>query len=236
MMMPDVALPGIVLPDGPALTGTDASPMSDVAVSEVERRHIAELLASVERQSHVSQRKLASELGVALGLVNTYIKRCVKKGLIKVQHVPSRRYAYHLTPHGFAEKSRLTAEYLSWSLTFFRRARADCALVLEEAKSRGWRRVGLVGGSDLAEIAILAAIEQGVTVAGLVEPGMRRRQVMGVSAFSSPGDIEPQPDGWIVTGIEDPQAQHDALAAASGAHSVLAPRLLSVRHHGAEQP
>ncbi|MGL4729464.1 MAG: winged helix-turn-helix transcriptional regulator, partial [Bosea sp. (in: a-proteobacteria)] len=88
---------------------------ADIAGSEDERRHIAGLLASVEREAHVSQRKLASELGVALGLVNTYIKRCVKKGLIKVQEVPSRRYAYYLTPHGFAEKSRLTAEYLSWS-------------------------------------------------------------------------------------------------------------------------
>ncbi|MFX5956864.1 hypothetical protein ABTF01_20940, partial [Acinetobacter baumannii] len=84
---------------------------------------------------------------VALGLVNTYIKRCVKKGLIKVQQVPSRRYAYFLTPQGFAEKSRLTAEYLAWSLTFFRRARGECALIMAEAKRRGWEEIGLVGGS-----------------------------------------------------------------------------------------
>jgi DNA-binding MarR family transcriptional regulator len=201
----------------------------ELACSDIERRHIAELLASVERQSHVSQRKLASELGVALGLVNTYVKRCVKKGLIKVQQVPSRRYAYYLTPHGFAEKSRLTAEYLSWSLTFFRRARADCAQVMEEARKRGWRRVGLVGGSDLAEIAILAAAEQGVMLSGLVEPGMRRASVLGVGAFALAQDIDPEPDGWVVTSINDPQAHHDALVAAYGRHAVLAPTLLSVR-------
>ncbi|MGL4729603.1 MAG: winged helix-turn-helix transcriptional regulator [Bosea sp. (in: a-proteobacteria)] len=202
---------------------------ADIAGSEDERRHIAGLLASVEREAHVSQRKLASELGVALGLVNTYIKRCVKKGLIKVQEVPSRRYAYYLTPHGFAEKSRLTAEYLSWSLTFFRRARMDCAAVIETAEARGWKSVGLVGGSDLAEIAILAAAEQDMAVAGLIDAGMSRANVMGVAVFASTDAMQPRPDGWIVTSIENAQGMHDALVASHGVRAVLAPALLNVR-------
>src|SRR5215510_6964022 len=85
------------------------------------------LLESVERDGGQSQRRLASELGIALGLVNAYLKRCVKKGLVKVAHAPARRYAYYLTPQGFAEKSRLTIEYLTSSFSFFRQARGDCA-------------------------------------------------------------------------------------------------------------
>ncbi|HEY4820142.1 MAG TPA: winged helix-turn-helix transcriptional regulator, partial [Xanthobacteraceae bacterium] len=65
------------------------------------------LLESVERGGEQSQRRLASELGVALGLVNAYLKRCVNKGLVKVSEAPARRYAYYLTPHGFTEKSLL---------------------------------------------------------------------------------------------------------------------------------
>lgn len=204
--------------------------MADIAGSEDERRHIAGLLASVEREAQVSQRKLASELGVALGLVNTYIKRCVKKGLIKVQEVPSRRYAYYLTPQGFAEKSRLTAEYLSWSLTFFRRARMDCAAVIGVAQARGWSSVGLAGGSDLAEIAILAAAEQGMTVAGLADAGMSRSHVMGVAVVASAQAVHPPPDGWIITAIDDAQGQHDALVAAFGPRAVLAPAMLMLGH------
>src|SRR5215470_19341783 len=83
------------------------------------------LLESVERGGATSQRSLADELGIALGLVNAYLKRCVKKGLVKVRHAPARRYAYYLTPHGFAEKSRLTLEFMSHSLALFRRAKAD---------------------------------------------------------------------------------------------------------------
>src|SRR5437868_9764612 len=87
------------------------------------------LLESVERGGEQSQRRLASELGVALGLVNAYLKRCVSKGLVKVRSAPTRRYAYYLTPRGFAEKSRLTVEYLSYSLSLFRQAKNDCIVV-----------------------------------------------------------------------------------------------------------
>ena len=66
------------------------------------------LLESVERNGEQTQRHLASELGIALGLVNAYLKRCVKRGLLKLGEAPARRYAYYLTPHGFAVKSRLT--------------------------------------------------------------------------------------------------------------------------------
>jgi DNA-binding MarR family transcriptional regulator len=73
------------------------------------------LLAAVERDSALTQRHLARELGIALGLANAYLRRCTKKGLIKMRQAPLNRYAYYLTPRGFAEKSRLTAEYLSWA-------------------------------------------------------------------------------------------------------------------------
>ncbi len=78
------------------------------------------LLTAVEANSQLTQRSAAKELGVALGLVNAYLKRCIRKGLIKVKQAPANRYAYYVTPKGFAEKSRLTVEYLSVSLAFFR--------------------------------------------------------------------------------------------------------------------
>src|SRR4029079_8667426 len=90
------------------------------------------LLESVERDGGQSQRRIAAELGIALGLVNAYLKRCVKKGLVKVQDAPARRYAYYLTPQGFAEKSRLTVQYLSDSFSFFRKAKDDCTRLFRE--------------------------------------------------------------------------------------------------------
>ena len=65
--------------------------------SEEDERIVLNLLKSVDDGAG-SQRRIAEELGIALGLVNAYLKRCVKKGLVKVSQAPARRYAYYLTP------------------------------------------------------------------------------------------------------------------------------------------
>src|SRR5271169_4198006 len=111
-------------------------------------RIVLGLLSSVEHDGDRSQRRIAAELGIALGLVNAYLKRCIKKGLVKVHDAPARRYAYYLTPQGFAEKSRLTVEYLSYSFSFFRKAKGDCTRVFDEAAARGFKRLVLAGKSD----------------------------------------------------------------------------------------
>ncbi len=123
--------------------------MSEASRDPGDPEIVRGLLTSIERDSAVTQRKLAGDLGIALGLANAYLRRCVRKGLVKVSQVPLNRYAYYLTPQGFAEKSRLTAEYLAYSFDFFRRARQDCSEVLRQCAARGWRRVVLYGGGRI---------------------------------------------------------------------------------------
>src|SRR5271154_3704217 len=101
------------------------------------------MLSAVELDNAVTQRRLARDLNIALGLANAYLKRCARKGFIKIRKVPLNRYAYYLTPRGFAEKSRLTAKYLTVSLDFFRTARRDCTALLGACRLRGWRRIAL---------------------------------------------------------------------------------------------
>ena len=68
-----------------------------------------ELLKSVERDGAQSQRRLKTKLGIALGLVNANLKRCVKKGFVKVGlERPVASLCVLPNAAGFAEKSRLT--------------------------------------------------------------------------------------------------------------------------------
>ena len=115
-----------------------------------EARITLGLLNMVHDNEHASQRSMADGLGIALGLANAYLKRCVKKGLIKISHAPANRYAYYLTPQGFSEKSRLTAEFLSQSFNLFRHARTAGADLFGTCQARGWTRVALFGAGDLA--------------------------------------------------------------------------------------
>ena len=194
------------------------------------------LLDDVDGDSLTSQRSLAIRLGIAVGLANAYLKRCVRKGWVKVRQVPARRYAYYLTPQGFAEKSRLTAEYLGYSFAFFRNARAQCVDLLEVAARHDARRVLLVGEGDLAEIATLAAREAGIELVAVWAPGCNRASIAGVPVVA---DL-PASDSFdrvLLTDIRTPQQSHDALAARFDRERILVPRILRVsrRDNGAER-
>ena len=195
-------------------------------------RIVLGLLSSVESDGARSQRRIAAELGIALGLVNAYLKRCVKKGLVKVQDAPARRYAYYLTPQGFAEKSRLTVRYLSASFSFFRKAKDDCTQVFREAAARGLERLVLAGKSDLAEIAILCAVEAGATLVAIVDPKSEGGRFGGVEVVRSYADIKGGFDAIIVTDVVSAQASHDLAVEAAGRDNVLVPMLLGLRRSG----
>tara|TARA_Y100001968_G_scaffold81191_3_gene72347 strand:- start:3974 stop:4603 length:630 start_codon:yes stop_codon:yes gene_type:complete len=126
------------------------------------------LLNAVDESSSVTQRAVAKELGIALGLVNTYLKRCVKKGLIKVSQVPANRYAYYLTPKGFSEKARLTGEYLSQGFQLFRLSRSQLVQIMEDCENQGLKKIVLVGAGDITEIAILCAQEFDLGISGIL--------------------------------------------------------------------
>jgi DNA-binding MarR family transcriptional regulator len=192
-------------------------------------RVVLGLLSSVETDGARSQRHIAAELGIALGLVNAYLRRCVKKGLVKVQDAPARRYAYYLTPQGFAEKSRLTVQYLSDSFSFFRKAKSDCTLVFEAAAARGFCRLVLAGKSDLAEIAILCAVEVGATVVAVVDPRSEDSRFVGVGVVGAYSDVKGDFDAIIVTDVARAQASYELAVEAAGRDRVLVPALLGMR-------
>lgn len=203
--------------------------MSRIAQNdEAENRIVFSLLQSVERDGGQTQRRLATELGIALGLVNAYVKRCIKKGLVKVGEAPTRRYAYYLTPQGFAEKSRLTVEYFTHSFSFFRQARTDCADVFAIATERGWNSVVLAGISDLAEIARIASLESDVSVVGVVDGQASAESFVGLMVFADFDGVAAEFDGVVITALRSAHETYIAAVERFGAKRVLAPRLLGL--------
>jgi DNA-binding MarR family transcriptional regulator len=185
------------------------------------------LLNAIEENPALTQRSVASELGIALGLANSYLKRCVRKGLIKVHQAPANRYAYYLTPKGFSEKSRLTALYLASSFSFFRGARLQCAELMAECEARKWRRAALAGASELAEIAALCARDRLIELAGIVDPDAGTDRFAGFPVVSRLKELGPV-SVVIVTDLRNPQTTYDALIDSLPPERVLTPRLLGI--------
>jgi predicted transcriptional regulator len=185
------------------------------------------LLDAVER-GNVTQRRLSRELGIAVGLVNAYIKRCINKGLIKVQQIPPRRYGYYLTPRGFIEKSQLVTSYFVHSFDFFRRARASCEATLSIAAKAGHKRIGLVGASELAEIAVMVATDiNDVEVVTVIDSSIKRSRILGIPVTrrmtAAAGDV----DAVMITNIAQSQRAYEDAISVFGIERVYLPSVLA---------
>jgi DNA-binding MarR family transcriptional regulator len=183
------------------------------------------VLNAIERDSHISQRTISAELGVALGLANAYLKRCMRKGWIKVQQVPRRRYIYYLTPQGFAEKTRLATEYLTSSFTFFRRARGQMSELFQLCADNGWQRVAFAGISEFAEVGTLCAHEYSLDLVGIVDTEHAGLRFCGLPVHATLGECGPV-DAVIVTSIEPPEVTYGDAAGEIARERVLAPYYL----------
>lgn len=170
---------------------------------DAEQKVIMHLLSEIERNPSFTQRKLAGELGIALGLINRYLKHCATKGWIRISQVSPRRIGYFLTPEGFIEKSQMVAGYLSRSLTFFRDAREQCEALFAQCAERGWNRIVLLGEGDLADIAQLVA--QGSPMALTVVP----YSILNADRAAALDALIAENDAFLVTDISVPQSAYD---------------------------
>ena len=76
---------------------------------------ITDILNIIDSKENPSQREIAKEVGISLGLVNTLLKKCAKNGLIKIERINSRNIKYFLTPAGIKEKTKKTITYVTKS-------------------------------------------------------------------------------------------------------------------------
>jgi len=105
-------------------------------MSEIERQlHILEAL---EREQATTQARLAAQLGMAVGSVNWYLKRLIRKGYAKVTQMERRRLKYFVTPQGLALKARLTSEYMEVSLRVYRELRQAAREALAQVRGAGY--------------------------------------------------------------------------------------------------
>ena len=129
-----------------------------------------QLLEAIAADKPTSQRELSDTLQISLGLVNSFIKRLVKKGYCKITTVPKNRVKYMLTPAGAMEKTRLTYEYISSSYHYFKAAKNRVEDLYSNLQSEGATRVIFYGAGELGDIAFLSIAGTGVRLIDVVDP------------------------------------------------------------------
>lgn len=154
----------------------------------MESKALKELMIfdELEATGDLSQRNLASKLDVSLGLVNSILKRFVRKGYMKASSVPGNRIKYLLTPKGAAEKTRLTYLYIKYSISLYKCTYSSVREVFERLYADNQRNVVFCGVSEIAEVAMIVAKDIGIEVVAVFDDNREGENFMGetVSALS----------------------------------------------------
>jgi DNA-binding MarR family transcriptional regulator len=170
-----------------------------------------QILEEIDNSHSPSQRDLARRLDMSLGLVNSFIKRLARKGYLKVTTIPRNRVKYILTPMGFAEKSRLTYEFIQYSFHFYKRALGNFQSLLNELERKGVKHLVFYGANDLAEIAFISLKATDIKLVGIVDD-LRQGEKFLDFTVKSTGELSTlEFDRIIITTVDSKQAIYNKL-------------------------
>lgn len=141
--------------------------------------HTLQILDEVAKGNPLTQRDLSRKLGIALGMVNSYLKRLAQQGYIQIVQADGKRLLYLLTPMGIAEKSALTYRYITRSYHVFTGARDRMTVFFDELEKDGVKSVVLYKATVVAEIAVLALHDSPVDLVAIVDEAMAGKKFLG---------------------------------------------------------
>ena len=185
------------------------------------------LLEAVDSREPPTQRELARDLDISLGLVNAFIKRLAKKGYFKITHIPKKRVKYLLTPKGALEKSRLTYRYIRYSVGFYREIREMLVTLFGRLEQEGVQRITLYGCGEVAELAHLFLQNTSIKLGGVFDQKPDGLVFFGHMVKSYEQLAQDGYEYVLLTQTEDIQSHFDHLVSVG----VAPERILHLRDH-----
>jgi DNA-binding MarR family transcriptional regulator len=176
-----------------------------------EELRTLKLLEAVDSREPPTQRELARDLNISLGLVNAFMKRLAKKGYFKITHIPKNRVKYLLTPKGALEKSRLTYRYIRYSVGFYREIREMLVSLFSRLERAGVEKIALYGCGEVAELAHLFLQNTSIKLAGVFDEKSDGRNFFGHRVKSHEQLADDGYEYVLLTQIEDVQTHFDHL-------------------------
>ncbi len=194
----------------------------------VNEQHELRVLELVEERDKITQRGVATELEIAVGMANALIKRLVHKGYIKFKDAPSRRYGYYITPEGFMEKGRLVSKYIANSFKFFGEVRRDYEILASKVFAGRCTGVCCVGTGEVMEIAQMVFAAHNVEVVCVLDvlahEGERHFQNFG----DIPDEIASQIGYLVITETRRPHKVFEMLALTESDKEILTPAFMKI--------
>jgi len=194
----------------------------------VNEQHELRVLELVEEHDKITQRGVATELEIAVGMANALIKRLVHKGYIKVKDAPSRRYGYYITPEGFMEKGRLVSKYIANSFKLFGEARRDYEAIACQISAGQITGICCVGTGEVMEIAQMVFAAHNIEVVCILDVLAYDDQEQFQNFADIPKEIVSRIGCLVITETRRPHKAFEIMASCHCSKKILAPAFMKI--------
>ena len=103
------------------------------------------ILSAIEKKPHISQNKLASDVGLTSSMVNNYIRDLSKEALISIRGKTNRTMSYNITSKGLKKKTSLLVAYTLETTGLYQDAKQEFAQKLQKIYDEGIHNAVLFG-------------------------------------------------------------------------------------------
>ena len=118
---------------------------------------------TLEQEPLASQRILAENAGMSIGLMNAVLKRFVERGWIMLTNVNLRKLSYAITPAGIAELTARSQKFAKRTFELANIYNETLCKYISDAKKEGKKRLCLYGQSYIRFLLIYCCQIQNVT-------------------------------------------------------------------------
>lgn len=146
----------------------------------------------------ISQRQLARQTGLSVGLINAVIKKLVQKGYVKTSHLNRRQFEYLLTPDGFARTAVRSYHYMVDTIRMYQEIQENLKSVIGRLLAEGVCDFYLCGDGELAELVALFHAQDG---RGRLIKGLPERKWGRKAAILNATSVPIEGRGWRVVDL-----------------------------------
>lgn len=145
---------------------------------------------TLKQNPMASQRVLAENAGISIGLLNAILKRFVERGWIMLTNVNKRKLAYALTDAGIAELTARSRKFAKRTFEIANRYNEVIFKAVSEAKTAGKTKVVLYGNSYIKFLLEYSCRANGMDFEIQPDPKMLdKKHLMEENSFCIAGEM-----------------------------------------------
>jgi DNA-binding MarR family transcriptional regulator len=176
--------------------------MSDFNFNDSELSVLSVISEAETGGSRLTQRELAGQAGVSLGMANILLRRLAERGWVKLTRLSTKTVRYALTREGMNELAKRTAGYFNRAARSADLYRDRVEAFVLAAKRSGAGTIVLYGSSDVE--VVIAYVCERHEIVFVKSSDLERAQALalkrGVVLLYSEGETMPSPGSAPVLG------------------------------------